>query len=64
MPCDTRDRLAYPELMAMVLLIGLLGFLLDAAARGAVSALEPLVAAATGRVRDSGHSLYRPHEPP
>ena len=30
---DTRDRLAYPELMAMVLLIGLLGFLLDAAAR-------------------------------
>lgn len=31
---DTRDRLAYSELMAMVLLIGLLGFLLDAAARG------------------------------
>lgn len=30
---DTRDRLAYSELMAMVLLIGLLGFLLDAAAR-------------------------------
>lgn len=31
---DTRDRLAYSELMAMVLLIGALGFLLDAAARG------------------------------
>lgn len=31
---DTRDRLAYSELMAMVLIIGLLGFLLDAAARG------------------------------
>lgn len=30
---DTRDRLAYSELMAMVLLIGVLGFLLDAAAR-------------------------------
>lgn len=30
---DTRDRLAYSELMAMVLLIGLLGFLLDAGAR-------------------------------
>lgn len=31
---DARDRLAYPELMAVVLLIGLLGFLLDAAAQG------------------------------
>jgi NitT/TauT family transport system permease protein len=30
---DTRDRLAYSELMAMVLLIGILGFLLDALAR-------------------------------
>lgn len=30
---DTRDRLAYSELMAMVLLIGMLGFLLDAFAR-------------------------------
>jgi NitT/TauT family transport system permease protein len=30
---DTRDRLAYSELMAMVLLIGLLGFALDAFAR-------------------------------
>jgi NitT/TauT family transport system permease protein len=30
---DTRDRLAYSELMAMVLLIGVLGFVLDAAAR-------------------------------
>jgi NitT/TauT family transport system permease protein len=31
---DTRDRLAYSELTAMVLVIGFLGFLLDAAARG------------------------------
>ncbi|MNB80607.1 Bicarbonate transport system permease protein CmpB [compost metagenome] len=31
---DTRDRLAYSELMAMVLLIGMLGFALDAFARG------------------------------
>ncbi|MGE1155792.1 ABC transporter permease [Pseudomonas kitaguniensis] len=30
---DTRDRLAYSELMAMVVLIGLLGFALDALAR-------------------------------
>lgn len=30
---DTRDRLAYSELMAMVLLIGALGFCLDALAR-------------------------------
>ena len=31
---DTRDRLAYSELMAMVVLIGVLGFALDAFARG------------------------------
>lgn len=31
---DTRDRLAYSELMALVLLIGVLGFMLDALARG------------------------------
>lgn len=30
---DTRDRLAYSELMAVVLLVGMLGFLLDMAAR-------------------------------
>ena len=30
---DTRDRLAYSELMAMVLVIGILGFALDAFAR-------------------------------
>lgn len=30
---DTRDRLAYSELTAMVLVIGLLGYLLDASAR-------------------------------
>lgn len=32
---DTRDRLAYPELMAAIVLIGFLGFLLDYAARSA-----------------------------
>ncbi len=31
---DTRDRLAYSELTATVLIIGVLGFLLDAAALG------------------------------
>jgi NitT/TauT family transport system permease protein len=31
---DRRDRLAYSELTATVLIIGLLGFLLDAGARG------------------------------
>lgn len=36
---DTRDRLAYSELMAMVLLIGALGFALDAAARGLMRAV-------------------------
>ncbi len=30
---DTRDRLAYSELMAMVVVIGILGFLLDSGAR-------------------------------
>jgi NitT/TauT family transport system permease protein len=30
---DTRDRLAYPELMAVILLIGLIGYLLDAEIR-------------------------------
>ena len=52
---DTRDRLAYPELMAMVLLIGLLGFLLDARRGrciGAGAGRRPR------RARDSGHSLY------
>jgi len=32
---DTRDRLAYSELMAAIILIGLLGYLLDYAARAA-----------------------------
>jgi NitT/TauT family transport system permease protein len=32
---DTRDRLAYSELMAVILLIGALGFLLDTTARKA-----------------------------
>jgi NitT/TauT family transport system permease protein len=30
---DTRDRLAYSELTAVIVVIGLLGFLLDYAAR-------------------------------
>ncbi|TDO09933.1 hypothetical protein [Halomonas ventosae] len=30
---DTRDRLAYDELMAAILVIGLIGFSLDALAR-------------------------------
>ena len=30
---DTRDRLAYPELVAVVLVIGALGFVIDYAAR-------------------------------
>jgi len=34
---DARDRLAYSELMALVLVVGALGFLLDAAARWLVS---------------------------
>lgn len=38
---DTRDRLAYSELMAMVLMIGLLGFLLDAGARGLYRLMLP-----------------------
>lgn len=38
---DTRDRLAYPELMATVLLIGLLGFLLDAGARALYRTASP-----------------------
>lgn len=38
---DTRDRLAYSELMAMVLIIGLLGFLLDTAARALYRAASP-----------------------
>jgi len=38
---DTRDRLAYGELMALVLLIGVLGFALDAAAQGLSRLLLP-----------------------
>lgn len=33
---DTRDRLAYGELMAVVLVIGVIGFLLDSLARGMI----------------------------
>lgn len=35
---DTRDRLAYDELMAAIVAIGLIGWALDAAARGALTA--------------------------
>lgn len=34
---DTRDRLAYDELMAVIVVIGLLGYTLDSAARRALS---------------------------
>lgn len=33
---DTRDRLAYDQLMAVVLMIGILGYMLDALARAAI----------------------------
>jgi len=38
---DTRDRLAYSELMAVILVIGALGYLLDLAVRGAQWLLTP-----------------------
>ncbi|MDQ8731020.1 ABC transporter permease [Bradyrhizobium sp. LHD-71] len=38
---DTRDRLAYSELMAVVLLIGFLGFLLDMSARALYQLAAP-----------------------
>ncbi|TDT99433.1 MULTISPECIES: ABC transporter permease [Azorhizobium] len=38
---DTRDRLAYPELMATILVIGIIGFALDACARALVERLAP-----------------------
>lgn len=38
---DTRDRLAYPELMATVVAIGVVGYGLDAAARAALRRLAP-----------------------
>lgn len=37
---DTRDRLAYSELMAVILVIGVLGFLLDLAARAIAARLS------------------------
>jgi NitT/TauT family transport system permease protein len=39
---DTRDRLAYSELMAMVVVVGCLGFLLDAAARALYRLVSPV----------------------
>lgn len=36
---DTRDRLAYPELMATILLIGFIGYLLDVTVRAAARRL-------------------------
>src|SRR5690606_5934360 len=38
---DTRDRLAYPELMATVIAIGVIGYLLDLAARMIVQRYMP-----------------------
>ena len=38
---DTRDRLAYPELMATVIAIGVIGYALDALARSVVARGSP-----------------------
>ena len=38
---DTRDRLAYAELMAVILVIGVIGYALDAAARAVIRELAP-----------------------
>jgi len=38
---DTRDRLAYPELMATVIAIGVIGYALDALARAVVARVSP-----------------------
>lgn len=38
---DTRDRLAYEELMAVVLVIGVIGYALDAAARAVIRRFAP-----------------------
>ena len=38
---DTRDRLAYEQLMAVVLVIGVIGFALDGAARALIRRLAP-----------------------
>lgn len=38
---DTRDRLAYPELMATVIAIGIVGFALDFLARAVVTKISP-----------------------
>lgn len=38
---DTRDRLAYPELMATILIIGLIGYTLDTFARAMVRQVAP-----------------------
>jgi NitT/TauT family transport system permease protein len=35
---DTRDRMAYSELMAVIVLIGLIGYLLDSALRAMFAA--------------------------
>ncbi|PRG77651.1 ABC transporter permease [Burkholderia multivorans] len=46
---DTRDRLAYSELTAVILVIGVLGFLLDLAARAIATRLSSEVAVQSGR---------------
>ncbi|GGF58379.1 ABC transporter permease [Azorhizobium oxalatiphilum] len=38
---DARDRLAYPDLMATILVIGIIGFALDALARALVERVSP-----------------------
>ena len=61
---DTRDRLAYPELMATVLLIGLLGFLLDAGSARLVSRRlagpRPVILSGKSFPDSSSHADPRP----
>ena len=38
---DTRDRLAYEQLMAVILVIGGIGYLLDTAARAVIHRFAP-----------------------
>jgi NitT/TauT family transport system permease protein len=38
---DTRDRLAYPKLLATVIAIGVIGYALDALARAVVARVSP-----------------------
>ena len=56
---DSRDRLAYPELMATILVVGITGFALDAFARGASRPFRPGANAFASRARSGGRSTDR-----